>query len=382
MRFNKLVELVVAHHNSDEKQFQKIIEEIKEIEKKQGNESNIKSLESALRGKKNLNSNVKEKFIASSGTYKIADQIIPPKDKNSGMDLYKLIYPNEIEIPKIHLSDEVEQKIDSIKEEYENKDVLYSYNLEAESRILLSGPPGCGKTTLAYHLSKTLDLPIAYLRLDTLISSLLGQTGNNFRKIFESVQEKRVILFFDEFDAVAKKRDDQHELGELKRIVNSLLQNLDHLSNEVFVIAATNHEDMLDKAIWRRFNSTLYLDLPDEKLRARYLNYLIKRFELNDSSLDYQRLAKVTIGMNYSEIDEIVKKVIKHYILGGKKDLNTKDFLEILLKYLYRYNSQQKTINIKQMKSLKERGFTNTELSKLLKIPRTTLIDKLKKEDE
>lgn len=382
MRFNKLVELVAAHYKGNEEEFQKILNDIKELERLQGNDSNIKSLEAAMKGKTVVNNTIKEKFIASSGTYKIANQIIPPKDKNSGMELYKVIYPNEIDIPKIHLSYEIEEKINSIKEEYENKEILYSHNLEFENRILLSGPPGCGKTTLAYHISKILDLPIAYLRLDTLISSLLGQTGNNLRKIFDSVQEKKMILFFDEFDAVAKKRDDQHELGELKRIVNSLLQNLDHLSNDVFVVAATNHEDILDKAIWRRFNSTIYLDLPDEKLRTVYLNYSIKNFDFNDSSLDYKRLAKVTTGMNYSEIDEIVKKVIKYNLLNKKTDLETEDFLENLLKYLYRYNTEQKSINVKQMKSLKERGFTNTELSKLLKIPRTTLIDKLKKEDE
>ncbi|WP_197274815.1 ATP-binding protein [Halolactibacillus sp. JCM 19043] len=143
--------------------------------------------------------------------------------------LYDVIYPSGIDTDKLVLSSEVQKKVDSLINEYSNKEKFEKRGIIIENRLLLCGPPGCGKTTIAYHIAKKMNLPIVYVRLDSLISSMLGQTSSNLRAIFEELNDKNVIIFLDEFDSIAKKRDDSNELGELKRVVNSLLQNIDKM---------------------------------------------------------------------------------------------------------------------------------------------------------
>lgn len=134
--------------------------------------------------------------------------------------------------------------------------------------LLMYGPPGCGKTLLAKNIAKDLEMPMIIIRLDSIISSFLGSTAKNIRKIFDYAKHNPCILFFDEFDAIAKVRDDQQELGELKRIVNSLLQNIDMLSENSILIAATNHDHLLDPALWRRFQLKLKIEKPEFEARV------------------------------------------------------------------------------------------------------------------
>ena len=155
------------------------------------------------------------------------------------------------------------------------------------NRILLCGPPGCGKTLTANAIASEIGIPVAYVKLDGLISSYLGQTGTNIRKIFDYVKNKRIVLFLDEFDAIAKKRDDANELGEMKRVVMTLLQNMDAMPANVFLIAATNHHHLLDSALWRRFDISLFLELPNTIQRGG----IIRRF-LSETLPDHKVMRK------------------------------------------------------------------------------------------
>lgn len=141
--------------------------------------------------------------------------------------------------------------------------------------LLAFGPPGCGKTQLARWLASELELPLFTARIDALISSYLGSTAKNIRHLFEHAASAPCILFLDEFDALAKVRDDQHELGELKRVVVSLLQSIDSLPIDTVVLAATNHEHLLDRAVWRRFQWKVNLRPPDVSARLAFLESLI-----------------------------------------------------------------------------------------------------------
>ena len=180
----------------------------------------------------------------------------------------------------------------------------------------------------AYALANELSLPVAYVRLDGLVSSYLGQTSTNLRKVFDAVRNQRIVLFLDEFDAIAKKRDDSNELAELKRVVTTLLQNFDIMQANVLLIAATNHEHLLDPAIWRRFNVTITLELPNEKQRATMIQKWIDKFNI-ERKITRKSLSKVTKRISGARIDELMTAASKKALISGS--MKTSDIVTILV---------------------------------------------------
>lgn len=173
------------------------------------------------------------------------------------------------------LNGDVQGTVSRFLHDVENAQKLAQGGLLTRFGLMLAGPPGTGKTLLAGHIAAQLRRPFLIARLDSLISSRLGETAKNIRQIFEFAPTRGAILFLDEIDAIAKMRDDRHELGELKRVVNTVIQGLDSLDDQAVVIAATNHPQLLDPAIWRRFPYRADLGLPDETTRCeQWLHFL------------------------------------------------------------------------------------------------------------
>ena len=173
--------------------------------------------------------------------------VAPPVDQESRMGIVDIDYcPAQ---PEIILSPAIQARLIDFENTIKIKDKLDNMGMPFNMSLLLYGPPGCGKTSIAYYLAHRLGLPLVTARLDALISSLLGNTAKNLRRVFDFANRQPCVLFLDEFDAIAKARDDQHELGELKRVVNSLLQNMDTYCQHGVLIAATNHQELLDDAL-------------------------------------------------------------------------------------------------------------------------------------
>lgn len=381
MRAEYVLELIRYHCNGEELKFKDIVMEIVSEEERKGNKNLAKKVLDLYKGIPKNNNNKTFTYGPSSGLVMKDDTALTsPKDKASSNDLFNIIYPSNKQNNLI-LSDPIKEKLEQIVFEFKNREKLREYELQSENRLLLCGPPGCGKTTTAYYLGNILGLPIAYVRLDSLITSLLGQTGTNIRKIFEAVKNQEIILFLDEFDAIAKKRDDNHELGELKRVVNTLLQNIDLLSDNVFLVAATNHENLLDPAVWRRFNSILYMDLPDENLRRKYINNKILSFSDRFTfDVDVKKFAKVSKGLNFSDLEEIFSKAVKKSLIHEKTSyIDTKQLIEILINSTFLLNQKGKASNIEKLKELRDNGLTLREISEITLVPRSTLSDWLKK---
>ncbi len=154
-------------------------------------------------------------------------------------------------------------------------DLLAKKGIASKLSLMLSGPPGTGKTLLAGHVAAQMGKKLYVVRLDSLISSMLGDTAKNVRAIFDFVAGKDAVLFLDELDAIAKVRDDRNELGELKRVVNTVIQGIDSLEDRTVLLAATNHPQMLDPAIWRRFSYHIHLGSPDADLRQALWAYFL-----------------------------------------------------------------------------------------------------------
>jgi SpoVK/Ycf46/Vps4 family AAA+-type ATPase len=180
---------------------------------------------------------------------------------------------------------------------------------------LLFGPPGTGKSMLAGYIAAQLGRPFYIARLDSLISSRLGETAKNIREVFNFIPTREAVLFLDEMDAIAKLRDDRHELGELKRVVNTVLQGLDSLTDDIIVIGATNHAHLLDPAIWRRFPYKLDMGLPGEEVRLEMWRHFL--FEDATAPSDVALLAKLSDGMSGADIQNLALASRRRAILSG-----------------------------------------------------------------
>lgn len=218
----------------------------------------------------------------------------------------------------VMLGGEAGHTITQFIEDAKHIGLLAEKGVSARLGLLLYGPPGTGKTLLAGHIAATLKRPFYIARLDSLISSRLGETAKNIRGIFDFVPARNAVLFLDEMDAIAKLRDDRHELGELKRVVNTVLQGLDSLTDDVVTVGATNHPHLLDPAIWRRFPYKVELGLPDEDVRGSlWLHFLFQGTE--ERKDDARLLARVSDGLNGADIENIALAARRRSILGNRE---------------------------------------------------------------
>ena len=233
--------------------------------------------------------------------------------KRTDLEFVQEIAPQR-QLEALFLSDVVKEQCHELIEDQRKTELLQSYGVEPRSKILMVGPPGNGKTSLAEAIASALELPLYVVRYESIISSLLGETATKLGKLFEFAQAQPCVLFFDEFETVGKERADQHETGEMRRIVGSLLLQMDALPSHVIAIAATNHEGMLDHAAWRRFQMKLELNKPDVQRIEQYLAEfeMCKNIEFG---AERAGLAEKLQGQSYAEIENFALSVYRQYIL-------------------------------------------------------------------
>jgi hypothetical protein len=210
----------------------------------------------------------------------------------------------------------VEGAIRELVEEQHRIELLRSYNLEPRHRVLLAGPPGNGKTTLAEALAQEMMVPLYVVRYETVVGSYLGETSGRLQRLFDQVRARRCVLFFDEFDTLGKERGDEHETGEIKRVVSTLLLQIDRLPSHVVAVTATNHPELLDRAVWRRFQLRLHLPLPDREAIVTWLDRFEERIGL-DFGPHASKLAAELEGASFSEVEELALDVQRRHVLAG-----------------------------------------------------------------
>ena len=218
-------------------------------------------------------------------------------------------------IEDLILPAEVDQAVRELVEEQHRADLLRSHNLEPRNRVLLAGPPGNGKTSLAEAIADALNAPFLVVRYEAVIGSYLGETAQRIGQVFEYARSRQCVLFFDEFDAIGKERGDLHETGEIKRVVSSLLLQIDALPSYVVVVTASNHPELLDRAVWRRFQIRLELPMPKQVQIEEWF----KRFEERTGhplGMSPRSLAQSLKGLSFAEVDDFGTDVLRRIALS------------------------------------------------------------------
>lgn len=224
-------------------------------------------------------------------------------------------YPDR-PISELMLSKSVRSACLELVEEQLRADVLRAHGMEPRHRILLVGPPGNGKTSLAGSIAYELGLPLFTVRYDAIMTSFLGETAQKLRRLFEYVRIEPCVLFFDEFDAIGKERGDIHETGEIKRVVTTLLLQLDDLPSYCVLVGATNHPELLDRATWRRFQLQLDLERPNDEQMTDYFAKRLKEFRGNPG-YTAKRLRSAVSPSNFSEAEAFFDDLHRRNILAS-----------------------------------------------------------------
>ncbi|MFA7347722.1 MAG: ATP-binding protein [Desulfurivibrionaceae bacterium] len=251
--------------------------------------------------------------------------------QNGTKDLVYEIIP-EKRFSDLVLEHDVLEICREVVEEHHRADLLGSYGIAPRHRLLLAGPPGNGKTTLAEAVASELMYPLIVVRYENVIGSYLGETASRLQKVFETARSRKCVIFLDEFETLGKERGDTRETGEIKRVVSSLLLQIDRLPSHTVVITASNHPELLDRAVWRRFQVKVQLSAPTKEQIIKFIIGFEERTGFK-FKMAYPALADKLGGISFSEIEEFCTDVLRRCVLGHSQD-NPKEMIKSRIKNL------------------------------------------------
>jgi len=244
------------------------------------------------------------------------------KPRGELANLLSVSYPKSRMVDMV-LSTELSQQLERVIREQRHAAEILAHGLQPRRKLLLVGPPGTGKTMTASVLAAELGLPLFQVRLDGLLTKFMGESAAKLRQIFDSTHQTRGVYFFDEFDAIGSQRGLANDVGEVRRILNSFLQMIEQDDSHSLIVGATNHPDILDNALFRRFDDFLHYELPDEVHIASVLKIRLSHLAVKNTS--WKRLASKAIGLSYAELTRAADEVLKTALIERASKIFEKD---------------------------------------------------------
>jgi len=246
----------------------------------------------------------------------------PPMDREGEWPLAEVRHPSRL-LQDLVLPAKLTERLEGVAAEFSRWDELDRAGIPRRQRLLFYGPPGCGKTSVAEAIAAEMGLPLIIVRLDAVVSSYLGETASNLHRIFDYARTGSWVLLFDEFDALGKARDDPSEHGEIKRVITAFLQMLDGFRGPSLLIAATNHEQLLDSALWRRFDEVLEFPRPTVHQIRQLLRLRLK--PIRHAGIDIETAARRLKGLPHSAAEKAAWDARRYAVLAGRRTLGSSD---------------------------------------------------------
>jgi len=310
--------LVESHGSGDSEQFYAIALQVAAAEARRGHAELARELRKIIQS-------AKERAHVYDARKNLV-HIAQPQGELA--DLLSVSHPM-VRISDLILDPVVFSRLQRLLKEQRHLDKLRSHALRPRQSLLLTGPPGCGKTLTASAIAGELSLPLFIVRLEALITRFLGETANKLRLIFEAVERTRAVYLFDEFDSIGIARGSEQDVGEMRRILNSFLVFVERHRGSSLLIAATNHGHLLDKALFRRFDDVIEMGLPTKELAEKTFRQRLSSI-VGSYQIDFSKVAEAADGLSYAEITRICEEAIKHMLLEGSQQLITTDVINAI----------------------------------------------------
>lgn len=267
----------------------------------------------AKKGQSKLANDIKE-IVDKGRKKKEHDNVVILKKITGDLENLLSVAHPETQLRNVVFSNDLDLKLRKILKEQRQRFKLSEYGLKANNKLLLVGPPGTGKTLTASVLSKELSIPLYTIQFEGLLSKYMGESAAKLKLIFEFIRKNRGVYLFDEFDAIGVKRTTQNDIGEIRRVLNSFLQLLEQDSSDSVIVAATNHPELLDEALFRRFDLILNYEKPSLEVIEALIRDRLQTFAKKD--FNWAKIAKMAEGMNHAEIVKACNEIAKEIILN------------------------------------------------------------------